>query len=104
MFLRTLLEWDIGRRLRAVPGVVEVNIWGGETKQFQVVVDPNKDSLKSKFGSAKQIYLPLHAVIRVDEVDREKVSRMHAGQKGSSEVRAFPVPLYPPPASSGKRK
>ncbi|MDR4493840.1 MAG: CusA/CzcA family heavy metal efflux RND transporter [Nitrospirales bacterium] len=42
MFLRTLLEWDIGRRLRAVPGVVEVNIWGGETKQFQVVVDPNK--------------------------------------------------------------
>ncbi|MGE0472734.1 MAG: efflux RND transporter permease subunit, partial [Nitrospirales bacterium] len=36
------LEWDIGRRLRAVPGVVEVNIWGGETKQFQVVVDPNK--------------------------------------------------------------
>lgn len=42
MFLRTLLEWDIGRRLRAVPGVVEVNIWGGETKQFQVVVDPGK--------------------------------------------------------------
>jgi heavy metal efflux system protein len=42
MFLRTLLEWDIGRRLRAVPGVVEVNIWGGETKQFQVVVDPSK--------------------------------------------------------------
>ena len=42
MFLRTLLEWDIGRRLRAVPGVVEVNIWGGETKQFQVVVEPSK--------------------------------------------------------------
>lgn len=42
MFLRTLLEWDIGRRIRTVPGVVEVNIWGGETKQFQVVVDPSK--------------------------------------------------------------
>lgn len=42
MFLRTLLEWDIARRLRGVPGVVEVNIWGGETKQFQVIVDPNK--------------------------------------------------------------
>ncbi|MCA9468272.1 MAG: efflux RND transporter permease subunit, partial [Nitrospira sp.] len=42
MYLRTLLEWDIARRLRAVPGVVEVNIWGGETKQFQVVVDPSK--------------------------------------------------------------
>ncbi|HEU4686344.1 MAG TPA: CusA/CzcA family heavy metal efflux RND transporter, partial [Nitrospira sp.] len=42
MALRTLLEWDIGIKLRAVPGVVEVNIWGGEPKQFQVVVDPAK--------------------------------------------------------------
>ena len=42
MALRTLLEWDIARRLQVVPGVVEVNIWGGETKQFQVVVDPGK--------------------------------------------------------------
>ncbi len=42
MALRTLLEWEIGTRLRAVPGVVEVNIWGGEPQQFQVVVDPAK--------------------------------------------------------------
>ncbi len=42
MELRTLLEWDIGMRLRALPGVVEVNIWGGESKQYQVAVDPNK--------------------------------------------------------------
>lgn len=42
MELRTLLEWDIGRRLQAIPGVVEVNIWGGEEKQFQVMVEPKK--------------------------------------------------------------
>ncbi len=42
MALRTLLEWEVGMRLRAVPGVVEVNIWGGEPQQFQVVVDPAK--------------------------------------------------------------
>jgi cobalt-zinc-cadmium resistance protein CzcA len=42
MALRTMLEWDIGMRLRAVPGVVEVNIWGGESQQFHVVVDPAK--------------------------------------------------------------
>jgi cobalt-zinc-cadmium resistance protein CzcA len=42
MALRTLLEWDIGMKLRAVPGVVEVNIWGGEPQQFQVMVDPAK--------------------------------------------------------------
>jgi cobalt-zinc-cadmium resistance protein CzcA len=39
---RTLLDWDIAPRLRAVPGVTEVNVWGGLPKQFQVVVDPAK--------------------------------------------------------------
>lgn len=42
MALHTLLEWDIALKLRAVPGVVEVNIWGGEPRQFQVIVDPSK--------------------------------------------------------------
>ncbi|MGH9388209.1 MAG: efflux RND transporter permease subunit, partial [Vicinamibacteria bacterium] len=37
---RTLLDWDIAPRLRAVPGVTEVNVWGGLPKQYQVVVDP----------------------------------------------------------------
>src|SRR6187402_1035075 len=39
MQLRTLLDWDILPKLRAVPGVIEVNTMGGELKQFQVVVD-----------------------------------------------------------------
>ncbi len=37
---RTILDWDIAPRLRAVPGVTEVNVWGGLPKQYQVVVDP----------------------------------------------------------------
>lgn len=34
--VRTLFEWEISRRLRTVPGVVEVNAWGGDTRQIQV--------------------------------------------------------------------
>src|SRR5512133_571446 len=34
--VRTLFEWEIARRLRTVPGVVEVNAWGGDTRQIQV--------------------------------------------------------------------
>jgi cobalt-zinc-cadmium resistance protein CzcA len=37
---RTILDWDIAPRLRAVPGVTEVNVWGGLPKQYEVVVDP----------------------------------------------------------------
>ncbi|MBI4169561.1 MAG: efflux RND transporter permease subunit, partial [Acidobacteria bacterium] len=40
MELRTILDWDIAYRLRSVPGVIEVNSWGGLAKQFHVLVDP----------------------------------------------------------------
>jgi len=40
MSAKTLHDWDIRTRLRSVPGVSEVNSWGGLTKQFQVVVNP----------------------------------------------------------------
>ena len=39
---RTILDWQIAPRLRAVPGVTEVNAWGGIPKQYQVIVDPAK--------------------------------------------------------------
>jgi len=40
MELRTILDWDIAYRLRSVPGVVEVNTWGGQAKQYEILVDP----------------------------------------------------------------
>jgi cobalt-zinc-cadmium resistance protein CzcA len=40
MELRTILEWDIAPRLRACPGVVEVNTFGGELKTYEVELDP----------------------------------------------------------------
>ena len=42
MDLRSILEWDIAFRLRSVPGVVEVNSYGGELKTYEVQLDPDK--------------------------------------------------------------
>lgn len=42
MQLRTILDWDVAYRLRSVPGIVEMNTWGGKAKQYQVIVDPAK--------------------------------------------------------------
>jgi len=42
MDLRTLADWTIRPRLLAVPGVAQIVIFGGEVKQYQVVVDPGK--------------------------------------------------------------
>lgn len=40
MALKDLQEWVIKPQLRSVPGVSEVNTWGGETRQYQIKVDP----------------------------------------------------------------
>ncbi|MGE3277380.1 MAG: efflux RND transporter permease subunit, partial [Vicinamibacterales bacterium] len=40
MELRSILDWDIAFRLRSVPGVVEVNSFGGELKTYEVQLDP----------------------------------------------------------------
>jgi cobalt-zinc-cadmium resistance protein CzcA len=37
--LRTVQDWILQRRLRTVPGVVQVNTWGGTTKEFEVEAD-----------------------------------------------------------------
>ncbi len=42
MDLKTLHDWTIKNQLRTVPGVNEVNTWGGETRQYQIEADPVK--------------------------------------------------------------
>jgi cobalt-zinc-cadmium resistance protein CzcA len=40
--LRTVQDWVVVRRLFTVPGVIQVNSWGGTTKQYDVEVDLHK--------------------------------------------------------------
>jgi heavy metal efflux system protein len=42
MDLKTLQEWQVKNQLRVVPGVNEINTWGGETRQYQIEIDPNR--------------------------------------------------------------
>jgi cobalt-zinc-cadmium resistance protein CzcA len=42
MQLRTLLDWEIGPKIRQVSGVVEVNSFGGDLKEYQIIVDPGR--------------------------------------------------------------
>lgn len=40
--IRTVQDWIVTRRLLSIPGVVQINSWGGPTKTFKVEVDPHK--------------------------------------------------------------
>lgn len=42
MELRTILDWYVNYQLRSVPGIVEVNSFGGELKTYQVTINPQR--------------------------------------------------------------
>jgi len=52
--LRTIQDWIVKRQLSGIPGVVEVNTWGGFLKQYEVAINPNK--LNAMHISISEIY------------------------------------------------
>src|SRR3954469_13973140 len=40
MEMKDIQDWTIKNQLRTLPGVSDINSWGGESKQFQIKVDP----------------------------------------------------------------
>ena len=55
--LRTIQDWTVKRQLSGIPGVVEVNTWGGYLKQYVVELDPNR--LKAMNVSIEEVYAAL---------------------------------------------
>lgn len=59
-----------------------------------VVVDPSEERVKSEFEGVKRTYVPLHSVLRIDEVRKQGVSKITNAE--GSNVTAFPMPIYTP--------
>src|SRR5690606_5736526 len=55
--VRTIQDWIVKRQLSGIPGVVEVNTWGGYLKQYEVALDPGK--LRSLNISVSQAFQAL---------------------------------------------
>ena len=67
-----------------------------------VVLDPAEERVKSEFAGVKRSYLPLHAVIRIDEVRKQGVSKISVLEGGN--VAPFPAPLYPAGSDPGVKR
>jgi len=74
-------------------GFVEVQelVFGERTT---LVVDPSEEKIKSEFENVKRTYLPMHSIIRIDEVDKQGVSKISKLEGGN--VAQFPLPVYTP--------
>ena len=64
-----------------------------------VVVDPSEERIKAEFEGVKRTYLPMHSVLRIDEVRKQGVSKITTLE--SANVTQFPVPLYSVPPGEG---
>ena len=56
-------------------GFVEIEelIFG---ERSNVVVDPGEEKLKNEFAGVRRSYIPIHSVVRVDEVEQEGINRI----------------------------
>ena len=71
-------------------GFVEIeNIVFGE--KSTVVLDPGEEKLKSEFANVPRTFIPVHAVIRIDEVNKPGAARIVPFNGEPSKVLPFPV-------------
>jgi hypothetical protein len=63
-------------------------------ERSSVVVDPSEEKIKAEFDNVRRTHLPLHSVIRVDEVEKQGKSKVSKAEGGN--VAQFPMPIYTP--------
>ena len=79
-------------------GFIEVErfVFGERTT---VVVDPSEERIKTEFAGVRRTYLPMHSILRIDEVEKQGVSKVTAAEAGN--VTQFPGPIYTPGGPGG---
>ena len=67
---------------------VEKIIFGEKTS---VVVDPSEENLKSEFSNVSRTYIPLHSIVRIDEVDKQGAPKVTEVSAKNGNIMPFPV-------------
>ncbi|HSB97461.1 MAG TPA: DUF1820 family protein [Spongiibacteraceae bacterium] len=82
-------------------GFIEVEefVFGERT---QMLVDPAEEKLKSEFAGVKRSFIPMHSIVRIDEVEKEGVGKVTEA-KGDGKIAHFP-PMAPRPQQKDNDK
>jgi len=62
-----------------------------------VVIDPSEERLKDEFNDVKRTYIPMHSIVRIDEVEKEGTAKISSIEGGSNQVVGFPGTFYNKP-------
>jgi hypothetical protein len=63
-------------------------------ERSQMLVDPSEEKLKAEFEGVNRSYLPMHSVVRIDEVAKEGIGKISEAKSGN--VSTFPQPAFTP--------
>ena len=71
-------------------GFIEIEkfLFGERTS---LVVDPSEENLKTEFANVSRTYIPMHAVIRIDEVNKQGTAKIIQGTEQNTNITPFPV-------------
>jgi len=69
--------------------VVEDFVFG---ESSSIVVDPSEEKLKAEFENVKRSFIPMHEIIRIDQVEKRGSAKVLPLKEGAGKVTA----LYPP--------
>lgn len=59
-------------------------------ERSQMVVDPSEEKLKMEFQDVKRSFIPLQAILRIDEVEKTGVAKISSGDN----IMPFPMPGF----------
>jgi hypothetical protein len=70
-------------------------------ERSQLIVNSAEERLKTEFAGAKRTFIPLHSVVRIDEVEKQGAGRITGAESDAGNVKVFPIPV-PPGGPTGK--
>jgi hypothetical protein len=72
----------------------------GETSS--VVIDPEEEKLKNEFSGVSRTLVPIHAIVRIDEVEKKGQSKI-LDLDENANVTPFPATFFPPGSGPEKK-
>jgi len=60
-------------------------------EKASLVVDPSEESLKTEFANVNRTYIPMHSIIRIDEVNKQGTAKIKQGTEQSGNVTTLPI-------------
>ena len=83
----------------AMFGFIEMEklVFGEKTS---IVIDPSEESLKSEFEHVTRTYIPMHSIIRIDEVDKQGTAKV--SEVPAKDAKIMPFPVYTPSQDSSE--